>query len=456
MTVTDPVGTCSACGTALAPGAPFCGTCGAAVPATVRAAVVAAARTAEESAPARVVAAGAPLPAAPGRRVAAFFVDQMLVISVMIATYVIIGAGMAGAPGPGPTDVAVFTGLLTVPIAASALVGLAQLVAEGRSGATVGNVALGIRTVRVSTTRPPGFGRAVLRRFIESLGGIVVFGQYLVAASSAWDRGRNRQGWQDKAAGTTMVTAASLGLKRAGAAVPASAVPGSPTRTEESGAARRAGRGNGEVPQRTTSRLDASPTGTESPRALDQALAGVAAPRPTQLISDVPGFAPAGADVDGGTGESTPVHVTPVHVPAPVALPEPGPTPETHADDALDRTRIAAPKPLHVTAYRLAFDTGESLVVSGAGLIGRNPAPGQGEVADHLIPITDPDRSVSKTHVAFGIGPDGFWVIDRGSTNGTAVSADGARSEAEPGARVAVPEGGTVEFGDRSFTVSRA
>ncbi len=453
MTVTDPVGTCSACGTALAPGAPFCGTCGAAVPATVRAAVVAAARTAAESAPARVVAAGAPVPAAPGRRVAAFFVDQMLVISVMIATYVIIGAGTgtAGAPGPSPADVAVFTGLLTVPIAASALVGLAQLVAEGRSGATVGNVALGIRTVRVTTTRPPGFGRAVLRRFVESLGSVVVFGQYIVVASSAWDRGRNRQGWQDKAAGTTMVTAASLGRKRAGAAGPASAAPESTTRPEGSGDASRAGRGNGEAPPRTTSRLDASPTAAESPRVLDQALAGVAAPRPTQLISDVPGFAPAEADGDARTGESTPVYVT-----APVALPEPGPTPEIHADDALDRTRIAAPKPLHVTAYRLAFDTGESLVVSGAGLIGRNPAPGQGEVADHLIPITDPDRSVSKTHVAFGIGPDGFWVIDRGSTNGTAVTADGTRSEAEPGARVAVPEGGTVEFGDRSFTVSRA
>lgn len=432
MTGMDPTGTCPACGSALAPGAPFCGTCGASVPATVRASVVAAARTASQDVSLTSGVGGATaVTAAPRRRVAAFFVDQVFVMAVAIAAYVLVAASAdaAGALGAGTATVAAVTGLLVVPIVASALVGLAQLIAEGRSGATVGNVALGIRTVRVATTRPPGFGRAFLRRFIESLGGIVVLGQYVVAASSAWDRGRYRQGWQDKAAGTTMVTAASMGSKGARGSGSASAASG----------------------------VLADPPPASETRGVDKAPEALVAPRPTGLINEVPGFAAAESAGSAPVSESTPVTTTPPVLPeAPVAPAEPLPAVEASSDDALDRTRVAAPKPLHVTTYRLAFDTGESLVVAGAGLIGRNPAPAPGEVTDHVIPITDPDRSVSKTHLAFGIGPDGFWVLDRGSTNGTAVTADGVRTEAEPGAPVVVPVGGTVEFGDRSFTVAPA
>lgn len=420
MTGIDSAGACSACGTALTPGAPFCGTCGASIPPEERAAVAVAARVATaEVPPASAAEASSPVPAAPGRRVVALVVDQVLVAGVVVAAYVFLAAGASSAATVGSetaTAVALL-GLLVVPFAASAVVGLAQLIAEGRSGATVGNLALGIRTVRVATAQPPGFGRAVLRRLIESLGGILVVGQYVIAASPAWDSGRYRQGWQDKAAGTTMVTAASL--RKRGPVAPAARPVLGPDRP------------GGE----------AAPAWPRVP--------APAAPRPAGLISDVPGFAPAALDHEAGAVGPMPVLAT-----APVAATEPSLAPEP--DESLDRTRLSAAKPLYARAYRLAFDTGESLVVAGAGLIGRNPTPGPGEVADHVIPITDPDRSVSKTHLAFGIGPDGFWVLDRGSTNGTAVTADGDRTEATPGAPVAVPVGGTVEFGDRSFTVSAA
>lgn len=120
-------------------------------------------------------------------------------------------------------------------------------------------------------------------------------------------------------------------------------------------------------------------------------------------------------------------------------------------------TRIRAPRPVHAGAYRLQFDTGEALTITGPGLVGRNPAPREGESVEHVIPIDDPDRSVSKTHLAFGVATDGFWVLDRGSTNGTwTVNAEGARAPVPSGVQVPVPVGSTVEFGDRRFTVSPA
>jgi hypothetical protein len=111
----------------------------------------------------------------------------------------------------------------------------------------------------------------------------------------------------------------------------------------------------------------------------------------------------------------------------------------------------AAPSP---TGVRLRFDTGEDLDVSGDGLVGRRPTAEAGTV--HVVAIDDPDRSISRVHLAFGIEPDGarLWVVDRGSTNGTVlVAPDGARTALPPGTRAVVGVGWTVHFGRRSLEV---
>ncbi|WP_167052033.1 FHA domain-containing protein [Salinibacterium sp. ZJ77] len=119
---------------------------------------------------------------------------------------------------------------------------------------------------------------------------------------------------------------------------------------------------------------------------------------------------------------------------------------------------LDAPPPLPQVSgerFTLQFSTGESIVVAGSGLIGRGPSPEPGEYVDHLIPIFDVGRSMSKTHVEFGQESGSFWVSDRYSTNGTLVRRPGTEpARCVPGRRCFVERGTRVEMGDQFFIVS--
>ncbi|AMB57981.1 FHA domain-containing protein [Microterricola viridarii] len=107
------------------------------------------------------------------------------------------------------------------------------------------------------------------------------------------------------------------------------------------------------------------------------------------------------------------------------------------------------------TSFVLQFSTGESFDVSGSGLIGRRPLPTAQESFDHLIQITDPGRSVSKTHLEFGQHDNELWVCDRDSGNGTVVRrTDGVVTSCEPGRRYRVARGARVEIGEQFFVVA--
>lgn len=104
--------------------------------------------------------------------------------------------------------------------------------------------------------------------------------------------------------------------------------------------------------------------------------------------------------------------------------------------------------------FLLQFSTGESVVVTGTGLIGRRPAAQPGEFFDQLVPVYDPSRSMSKTHIEFGIADEQFWIIDRFSGNGTAVLVpDAAPKRVDPGKRYFLPRGSRVDVGDQFFIV---
>lgn len=105
--------------------------------------------------------------------------------------------------------------------------------------------------------------------------------------------------------------------------------------------------------------------------------------------------------------------------------------------------------------FVLQFSTGESVTVSGTGLIGRTPAVEPGEYVDLRIPVFDPTRSMSKTHLEYGQEDGWFWVIDRWSANGTIVHNPGQPPKrCEPGKRLRVERGARVEIGDQFFTVA--
>ncbi|WP_440710526.1 FHA domain-containing protein [Herbiconiux sp. YIM B11900] len=160
---------------------------------------------------------------------------------------------------------------------------------------------------------------------------------------------------------------------------------------------------------------------------------------PADPPRSVPGAAPAHA-----AQASHAAHAAAPDSPPATSLPRPdGPA---HAAAAESR------RPRSSALYSLVFSTGESIRVSGGGLVGRNPVAGPGEQPEYLVQIVDPARSVSKTHLEFGVDDEGFWIADRGSSNGTRLEpGTAAPVELVPGARTRVPRGSRVGLGDQHF-----
>ena len=158
--------------------------------------------------------------------------------------------------------------------------------------------------------------------------------------------------------------------------------------------------------------------------------------------------------------EPEPVFVPPPAAAAPPrvlrAVPDPfpwGKDPRVPTVD-LEATRVSAAPPAE-ERFVLQFSTGESVTVSGAGLVGRNPASQPGEFVDQLVTIFDAGKSVSKTHLEFGQDSGRFWVSDRYSTNGSTVrQPDAEPKRCEPGRRYFVARGTRVDIGDQFFVVS--
>jgi hypothetical protein len=122
--------------------------------------------------------------------------------------------------------------------------------------------------------------------------------------------------------------------------------------------------------------------------------------------------------------------------------------------DELEQTLIV---PRRETGERfvLQFSTGESITVFGSGLLGRNPMPQPTEYFDQLVSITDPGKSVSKTHLEFGQEGGAFWVSDRFSGNGSAVrEPESSPRRLVAGKRYRIVRGTRVDIGEQFFVVS--
>lgn len=171
---------------------------------------------------------------------------------------------------------------------------------------------------------------------------------------------------------------------------------------------------------------------------------------PTPHVVSVPIDVPVPADVpvppsavppvpDGGAGS--------IDVPAPDHTP---------AAAGMDSVPASAPTPPTAQVrFVLQFSTGETVSVSGSGLVGRRPLPQPAEHFDHLIQIADVGMSVSKSHLEFGQHEGELWISDRFSGNGTVIRRPGeAALRCEPGRRYLVPRGSRVEVADQFFVVS--
>ncbi|MGW9587986.1 RDD family protein [Microbacterium sp. NPDC055455] len=327
---------------------------------------------------------------------------------------------------------------------------IVQLVLHGRRGITLGKALTGLRSVNVRTLERPGFWRGAVVRGLVLWASFAVplLGPLLVIALSPFfDPERRGRGWADLA-GATWLVDARRGLN--------------PYDDKRMRIARK------------TVATDLADVRSELP-----SLATAAGPRPPAAYVPAPrssGGVLGAARGEAASGIATPAPApehgapapatTPFDAPDPVAAPA-GPTasgwvppqllPDGSAASPVREAPAvtgaqggpAAPSRPGASAARFVLDTGRVVDVGSGILIGRDPAPVTGDDGVAPVAIDDPTMSVSKTHLAVLPHGTDTVVVDRGSTNGSAVVRGGAEHPLVPGAPVALRPGDTIRFGDR-------
>jgi len=370
-------------------------------------------------------------PASLGRRFLAVLVDQVVVLAlgggVVLVASVRAAAALRDEVEPAP---AVPTVVLVGAACLALAVTLAQWLAHGRWGWTLGRRLLQIRTVDVHSRRPIGAGRVLVRGLVVAAG-LLAFavGQLVVLLSPLFDATGRRRGWHDRAVDAEVL--------RVGVAT-GRAAPAPTRRAAVAGAA--AGR-RPPVPGPAAP----SPVATTPTAAVPAATGGVPPATPGGGLVLAP-LHPQRSAPDLDTRAMPVVREAPT-----LAF---GLAPE------LELTRPAPPRPDVVPeprvpssqGLRVALDDGRVLTVERLALVGRNPSPGPGV---QTVRVVDPARSVSKTHLQLAVDPTGgAWVVDRGSTNGTVVTLpDGGQVVCRVDHRVRLRDGAVVVFGDRSLRV---
>lgn len=141
--------------------------------------------------------------------------------------------------------------------------------------------------------------------------------------------------------------------------------------------------------------------------------------------------------------------------PAPIAPHGPAQEPADEHDltvTAVPRETDAAP----MTAA-VVFSDGQIVDLVETILVGRNPSISDHAVTGTPIRITDHHRSISRTHFALGADPQGVWIQDLRSTNGTSLSVGGGMPQKiVPGTPVHCPDGSVVFFGDHQVSIKCA
>ncbi len=137
----------------------------------------------------------------------------------------------------------------------------------------------------------------------------------------------------------------------------------------------------------------------------------------------------------------------PAFLPAPIGgMPAP----------ALPPHSVPAPEEPSVAGWRLTLDDGQSIVVTGALVLGRDPAEVASRPLAGLVRVHDPARSVSKTHAVIDPGGQTLSVTDLGSTNGVSITApDGRVTDLDPGGQGFLESGSRLILGEFGVAVSR-
>jgi uncharacterized RDD family membrane protein YckC len=280
----------------------------------------------------------------------------------------------------------------------------------GSQGTSPGKAVMGLRVVDHSSGSPIGVARALLRIAVLGTSTLPMLG--LGVATLAWtaveDRSRERRGWHDHVTGSLVV----------------------------------------DVRPRVVAEVEPD----DRPRAVVNLTA-------MRLMPARPAEAPSGPAPQPVTPPPTPsVPPPPTPPPTPSAPPPPTmPPPPPPVTRTGPRPSSPATPPAPAAGrWRVSFDTGETMLVEGLGLVGRRPEGRTGEPVRHVVPLRSENMSISKTHAQFHLAADGTLVVmDRGSTNGSILVRQGVSRELSAGKPATLLDGDRVLFGDRQMQVSR-
>ncbi|ABM09951.1 RDD family protein [Paenarthrobacter aurescens] len=435
-------------------------------------------------------------PASAGKRLGAAVLDWLGPVAVLATTFAI---GIAGITQTRRNGFIVYdTGLLvllgSIGLGVTVIYTFVLLGIEAKSGNTVGNQLMGIRSAD-SDGYAPGAGVVFVRGILT--GGLLVLGfivavilsalgaiglvlwialplmflgvvwAVLVVISNAWDNNGKVRGWHDKAAkslvfdvnsGRNPVTTGGIQgpysfapmdlppVQPVASPVPSGPAPGPRLNAQAAPAPATAAHATPVAPAVQPShdpnqwRPPTAPFTPATPNAANPNAASPAVPAPHTPAPHIPA---------AQNGSPAPHSVT--------VAPQQPTAAAAHPDDDVERTQMRPGAARAQAVLRIRIDDGQDIQLGGSVLLGRNPAPQPGESVEQLLPVSDPGRSISKTHLHLRVDGDGVWVTDRNSTNGSAVTTpDGIQTRLHPGEASFVRPGSTVHFGDRSFHLGQA
>ncbi|MDQ1215213.1 RDD family protein [Microbacterium arborescens] len=432
-----------------------------------------------------------------GRRVLATVIEAvvlLLIQSPMLIVVVPALSAIALATDPvealtARDDVVLLIILAAVSSGLSTAFLLTQLILLGRRGVTLGKALTGLRAVNVRTLERPGFWRGAVVRYLVLCASMIVpvLGPLLVIAlSPLFDPDRRGRGWPDLAAAVWLVDVkhglnpyddkrmriarktVATDLLDVKTELPSLATPVAsggagayvPLARNKGGVlgAVRSAPGSGIIGETDAAEEEARPgiPTTVAPAPFAAPAPDLSAASPAPAPAPVPAAVAPGAIVAPAAGSAPwtppPLLEEPAAAAAPPAAPAAPPAPAAAAPAAEPPARPASASS---SVVELTLDSGDTIAVSGGGVVlGRAPATGPDDRDVAPVPVVDHTRSISKTHWAL-LRTDGRVVaVERGSTNGS-VLVRGSREQAlVPGQPVALRDGDTIRFGDRSAVVA--
>ncbi|MDO4716152.1 MAG: RDD family protein [Propionibacteriaceae bacterium] len=350
------------------------------------------------------------VPATAGVRTLAYLIDLALVAALSALAYLL-------------------TSSIGVTLLVAVQFGVAFSVARAASGYTPGGWLTGTVAHAADTARAPGLQAQVIRSTLMGALHLTLLGPLITVALT-----KDGRDWVDRIAGTATVKL---------------------SRSEGPAPARHSFPAFGETDTAGFEQWAPQPVSTASGEP-NQPWPSQPPSPPQRLPVRVSSVSTPGSDPAGAAPWPAPAQEEP-H--SPIMHPEPQkPIPTIQEVPAAGRrfeepSALPAMPPSRAPIW-VSPDTGTPVELNGVLVLGREPSATEaGQIA---VPVPDPTRSLSRTHMRIGHNSIGVWVEDCYSTNGTFCQfPDGRTIELTPGIKHQVPIGSIVLMGDRTCAITQ-